>query len=149
MASTKKYCLFCDLKDDNILIEAYIERHKNVWQEVLDSIKASGIINMEIYNKGNRLFMIIEADASFSFEAKSKNKNLPIIIGEIGSFSKEPKSWSLINKETRKYIKEDKNFALVKTKGLKDKVDKVHFNNFSQREMGIRFAKKYLKLFNK
>ncbi len=72
MTCTKKYYLFCDLKEDNILIKAYIEHHKNVWQEVLDSIKASGIINMEIYNKGNRLFMLIEADASFSFEAKSK-----------------------------------------------------------------------------
>ncbi|HMR16631.1 MAG TPA: L-rhamnose mutarotase [Mariniflexile sp.] len=69
---TKRYCLFCDLKDDQSLIAEYIEHHKKVWPEVLESIKTSGIINMEIYNKGNRLFMIMEVDDSFSFEAKSQ-----------------------------------------------------------------------------
>lgn len=68
----KKYCFFCDLKDDAHLIEAYKELHKNVWKEVLDSIKHSGIENMEIYNLGNRLFMLIEVNASFSFESKAK-----------------------------------------------------------------------------
>ncbi|MEN3323108.1 L-rhamnose mutarotase [Mariniflexile soesokkakense] len=70
--SHKKYCLACDLKEDSKLIEAYKELHKNVWPEVLKSIKDSGIENMEIYNIGNRLFMIIEVNASFSFDSKSK-----------------------------------------------------------------------------
>lgn len=69
----RKYCLTCDLKDDPNLIEAYKELHKNVWPEVLKSIKDSGIVNMEIYNLGNRLFMIIEVNASFSFEAKAES----------------------------------------------------------------------------
>lgn len=69
----RKYCLTCDLKDDPKLIEAYKELHKNVWPEVLKSIKDSGIVNMEIYNLGNRLFMIIEVNASFSFEAKAES----------------------------------------------------------------------------
>jgi L-rhamnose mutarotase len=72
MNITKKYCLTCDLKDDPKLIETYKELHKNVWPEVLKSIKDSGIENMEIYNLGNRLFMIIEVNASFSFEAKAE-----------------------------------------------------------------------------
>ena len=69
---TKKYCLFCDLKDDPNLIAEYKQYHKNVWPEILDSIKDSGIESMKIYNKGNRLFMIIEVNESFTFENKAK-----------------------------------------------------------------------------
>lgn len=68
----KKFFLFCDLKDDAKLIEEYKEYHKSVWPEIIKSIKDSGIENMEIYNNGNRLFMIIEANDTFSLEGKAK-----------------------------------------------------------------------------
>ncbi len=67
----KKYCLTLDLKDDPQLIEEYKSHHGKVWLEVMDSIKASGISNMEIYLLGNRLCMLIEATDSFSFEQKA------------------------------------------------------------------------------
>lgn len=69
--NTKRYCLFCDLKDDPVLIEEYKEHHKKVWPEILESIKESGIEKMNIYNLGNRLFMIIEVNESFSFDKKA------------------------------------------------------------------------------
>lgn len=69
--NTKSYCLFCDLKDNPVLIEEYKEHHKNVWPEILESIKESGIEKMNIYNLGNRLFMIIEVNDSFSFDKKA------------------------------------------------------------------------------
>ncbi|MFA9192715.1 L-rhamnose mutarotase [Flavobacterium sp. FZUC8N2.13] len=68
----QKYCLTLDLKEDPNLIEEYIRLHQEVWPEILQSIKDSGIINLEIYNIGNRLMMIIEANSDFSFEKKSK-----------------------------------------------------------------------------
>lgn len=68
----KKYCLALDLVNDSKLIEEYKTFHQNVWPEIIESIKESGIINLEIYNIQNRLMMIIEADESFSFEEKSK-----------------------------------------------------------------------------
>lgn len=68
----QKYCLALDLNNDQALITEYIEFHKNVWPEIAQSIKDAGIINLEIYNVGDRLFMIIEADKDFSFEKKSK-----------------------------------------------------------------------------
>ncbi|MFD0798732.1 L-rhamnose mutarotase [Maribacter chungangensis] len=68
----KRHCLALDLKDDPALIASYEEYHKNVWPEVLDSLKASGIIHMEIYRIGNRLFMIIEVTEEFSFQKKSE-----------------------------------------------------------------------------
>ena len=67
----QKFCLTLDLKDDPQLIEEYIEYHKNVWPEILLSIRSSGINNMEIYCLGTRLFMIIETDNDFSFEKKA------------------------------------------------------------------------------
>lgn len=69
---TKTYYLFCDLKDDEKLISEYKAYHKNVWPEVIKSIKDSGIMNMEIYNKGNRLFMVMEVNDSFSFDKKAE-----------------------------------------------------------------------------
>ena len=67
----QKFCLTLDLKDDPQLIEEYIEYHKNVWPEILSSIRLSGIDHMEIYCLGTRLFMVIEADDDFSFEKKA------------------------------------------------------------------------------
>ena len=68
----KKFCLALDLKNDPNLIEEYKKFHQNVWPEIMESIKESGIINLEIYNIQDRLMMIIEAEESFSFEEKSK-----------------------------------------------------------------------------
>jgi L-rhamnose mutarotase len=66
-----QYCLACDLKDDDRLIEAYDEYHKNVWPEIKESLNQSGIRVMEIYRTGNRLFMIIQVREDFSFEKKA------------------------------------------------------------------------------
>jgi L-rhamnose mutarotase len=71
----KRYCLALDLIDDPALIEEYEELHKseNVWPEIKKSIIDSGISHMEIYRLGNRLFMIVDTDESFSFEEKAKS----------------------------------------------------------------------------
>lgn len=66
-----RYCLALDLIDDPERIAAYEAHHKAVWPGILESIKDSGIKTMEIYRVGNRLFMIMEVDAGFSFEAKN------------------------------------------------------------------------------
>jgi L-rhamnose mutarotase len=69
----KKYCLAVDLKDDPELITEYENWHKteNAWPEIMKSITDSGINNMEIHRTGNRLFMIMETDDSFSFQRKA------------------------------------------------------------------------------
>lgn len=66
-----RYCLALDLKDDPQSIAAYDEYHQSVWPEVIDAIKESGIQSLEIYRVANRLFMIMEAAADFSFEKKA------------------------------------------------------------------------------
>jgi L-rhamnose mutarotase len=72
MSELKRYCLALDLKEDPALIAEYEKYHQQVWPEILKSIKDSGIVSMEIHRAGNRLFMIMETDESFSFEKKSK-----------------------------------------------------------------------------
>jgi len=68
----KKYCLALDLKNDVDKINEYKDYHQDIWPEISKSLKDSGILNAEIYNTGNRLFMIIEVDKTFSFEKKLK-----------------------------------------------------------------------------
>lgn len=67
----QKFCLALDLKEDAQLMAEYKAFHKAVWPEIIKSIKDAGITLLDIYNVGNRMFMIIEADESFSFEKKS------------------------------------------------------------------------------
>ena len=66
-----RYCLALDLKDDETLIAEYEKMHREVWPEIISSIKNADIENLEIYRTGNRLFMILEAGANFSFEKKA------------------------------------------------------------------------------
>jgi len=71
MTIHQRYCLALDLKNDPVLIAEYETYHKAVWPEILQSIRESGIVNLEIYRVENRLFMIMEVDDSFSFDKKS------------------------------------------------------------------------------
>lgn len=66
-----RYCLALDLKEDPALIAEYEALHKNVWPEIIKSIRDAGIQVLDIYRTGNRMFMIIEADDDFTFEKKA------------------------------------------------------------------------------
>ena len=72
----RRFCLTLDLKDDPKLIAEYKRYHEKIWPEVTRSIKDSGIDDMEIYLLGTRMFMVMEVNESFSFEAKTKADQL-------------------------------------------------------------------------
>lgn len=61
----KSYAQVLDLKDDPDVIEKYKEYHRNVWPEVLESLRDVGIQKMKIFLLGNHLFMYYEAPDSF------------------------------------------------------------------------------------
>ena len=67
-----RYCFALDLMDDPTLIKEYEVYHEAVWPDILQSLKDSGIVDMEIYRVLNRLFMILDGDESFSFDRKMK-----------------------------------------------------------------------------
>jgi L-rhamnose mutarotase len=69
--SNNIHYLALDLRDDEEAIQRYEEHHRQVWPEVIESINNAGIVRMEIYRTGNRLFMVMEVNDSFSFEKKS------------------------------------------------------------------------------
>jgi L-rhamnose mutarotase len=69
----RRYCLALDLKDDPKLIAEYKRYHESIWPEITQSIKDSGIENMEIYLLGTRMFMIMEVNDTFSFQAKTQS----------------------------------------------------------------------------
>jgi L-rhamnose mutarotase len=71
-AMKRRYCLTLDLKNDPGRIAEYKSHHRNVWPEIIQSIKDSGIEDMEIYLLGTRMFMIMEVNERFSFEAKAR-----------------------------------------------------------------------------
>jgi L-rhamnose mutarotase len=68
----RRYCLTLDLKDDPKLIAEYKRYHEKIWPEIAQSLNDSGIQDMEIYLLGTRMFMIMEVNEHFSFEAKAK-----------------------------------------------------------------------------
>jgi len=67
----KRYCFALDLINNPELISEYIKYHEKIWPEITDSIKSSGIEKLDIYLTGNRLFMNMEVNDSFSFEKKT------------------------------------------------------------------------------
>jgi L-rhamnose mutarotase len=69
---TRRYCLTLDLKDDPQLIAEYKRHHEKIWPEITKSIKDTGVLDLEIYLHGTRMFMILEVDETFSFEKKAE-----------------------------------------------------------------------------
>ncbi|PQJ80662.1 L-rhamnose mutarotase [Polaribacter porphyrae] len=71
---TKRFCYACDLKSDAKLIAEYKAYHAagKAWPEITKSIKDAGIIDMQIYLTGNRMFMIMEVDETFNSVKKAK-----------------------------------------------------------------------------
>ncbi len=67
---TKRYCQTLDLKDDPVLMQKYIEAHSepHFWKEIGEGVKSVGILEMEIYNIDNRLFMIVETPEDFDWD---------------------------------------------------------------------------------
>jgi L-rhamnose mutarotase len=75
---SRRYCLALDLKDDPQLIAEYKHYHEKIWPEITQSIRQSGIEDLEIYLLGTRLFMVMEVNDNFSFDAKGEaDRNNP------------------------------------------------------------------------
>ncbi len=68
-----RLCYALDLKDDPALIAEYERWHKpeNIWREIVESIRAAGIRDLEILRVGNRLVMVVDVPEDFSHDAKA------------------------------------------------------------------------------
>ena len=77
----KRYCQTLDLKNSPELIAEYVKRHSEAesWPEIRNGIREVGILEMEIYILGTRLFMIVETPLDFDWtSAMNKLAALPL-----------------------------------------------------------------------
>ena len=112
----KRYCLAVDLVDNPESITEYEHWHKpeNRRPEIMKSITEAGITNMQIYRTGNRLFMIMETDETFSFERKAAMDASNDKVQEWEQFVwkfQQPLPWA---KPGEKWVLMDKIFELDK-----------------------------------
>lgn len=76
----KRYCQTLDLRDNPELIAEYRKRHskEHAWKEIIAGIREVGILEMEIYILGTRLFMIVETPLDFDWDsAMARLSTLP------------------------------------------------------------------------
>jgi len=68
--SFKRYCKTMELRNDLVLIEAYKKAHAKgaAWPEITKGMKEVGIIDMEIYLYGTKLFMIMDTIPDFDHD---------------------------------------------------------------------------------
>lgn len=66
-----RHCLTLDLKNEEAAITEYKRYHEKIWPEVKQSLFDAGIVDMEIYLLGTRMFMIMEVNERFSMAAKA------------------------------------------------------------------------------
>lgn len=68
--ATQRYVQTLQLRNDSSLIDQYRHYHsrKGIWPEILQGLKESGVIEMEIYLLGTLLVMIVEIDARDSWQ---------------------------------------------------------------------------------
>jgi len=68
----RRYCFTLELKDDAKLIAEYERCHEKNWPEITQSIRGSGIQDLEIYLFGTRMVVVMEVNEHFSFDAKAR-----------------------------------------------------------------------------
>jgi len=66
----KRYCKTMELRNDQLLIETYKKAHSKgaAWPEITQGMKEVGIIDMEIYLLGTKLFMIMDTTTDFDHD---------------------------------------------------------------------------------
>lgn len=70
----KRYCQALDLKNNSELIAEYRKIHsrEEAWPEIRAGIRSVGILEMEIYIVGCKLFMIVETPLDFDWDSAMK-----------------------------------------------------------------------------
>ena len=61
----KTYVYTLNLKNDAELIARYLEYHRAVWPEVIESVKKAGILGDRVYRLGTRLVLMLDVEDDF------------------------------------------------------------------------------------
>jgi len=120
MSKNNRYCLALDLKNDPTLIAEYLDYHKpeNAWPQITKNMDEMGIVDMEIYHLGDRLFMIMETTANFDPNAEPKTEQGQLKSDEWEALMwkyQQPLKWAKVGE---KWVKMDLIYDLKKVKEL-------------------------------
>lgn len=78
--ATQFHYLALDLVDSPEKIAEYQRLHQQIWPEVTTHLRQHGVVNMEIYRLGNRLFIVMEVNQHFDAvqfaEAAQRNPDI-------------------------------------------------------------------------
>ena len=109
-----RYALALDLVDDEAKIAAYEKVHESIWPEVREHLLAQGVLAMEIYRLGTRMFMVMEVNpAVYSEErmAQASLKNEAIVRWETLMWTfQAPTPWTPAG---QKWVRMQRVFQLV------------------------------------
>jgi L-rhamnose mutarotase len=75
-AAAVRYALALDLVDDEAKIAAYEKAHESIWPEVREHLLAQGVLAMEIYRLGTRMFMVMEVNPAVYAEERMARASL-------------------------------------------------------------------------
>jgi L-rhamnose mutarotase len=67
----QRFCFTLNLRPDLNLIAEYVDLHRYGRPEIHQSIRDTGVLDMQIFLTGNRLFMIMDTDDTFTLEHKA------------------------------------------------------------------------------
>jgi L-rhamnose mutarotase len=67
--NAQRYALALDLVDDEAKIAAYEKAHESIWPEVREHLFVQGVLAMEIYRLGTRMFMVMDVNPDVYSEA--------------------------------------------------------------------------------
>lgn len=91
-------CLALDLHDEPTLITTYEHYHQpgHIWPEIPAGIREAGILDMQIYRIGSRLFMIVDCE---------EGTTLQLAFGKMATFPRQPE-WAALMAQFQKKLPE-------------------------------------------
>ncbi|TKT90578.1 L-rhamnose mutarotase [Dyadobacter frigoris] len=98
--SIQRTCMALDLIDDENRILAYeqIHRPESIWPEIPVGIREAGVVDMQIYRVGTRLFMIVDYE---------ENTSLKSAFEKMGTMPRQPE-WATLMASFQKELPEAK-----------------------------------------
>ncbi|WP_321285775.1 sialate O-acetylesterase [uncultured Sunxiuqinia sp.] len=128
----------------NFRQKVQLAKQKGIIKGVLWHQGESNASKAGLQNYQNSLLQLLS-----KFRESVGNDTLPIIMGEIGRFAQPEEKAAYfedINQIIRTVAADNDNLYFVSSEGLTDRGDHLHFNSASQRELGKRYADKFLSI---
>jgi hypothetical protein len=138
------------------------EQHRGVnllsnFKEKVQLSQNKGVVKGVLWHQGesnaNKADLPVYKDALLKlfvrFRKYIDNDELPIILGELGKFAipeEKAGNFEEVNKVIRNLASEYEFIHYVLSDGLDHLGDHLHFNSAAQRELGKRYARKYLEI---